>query len=102
MKKIEDSKIDWYNTRAGRTIISPTVGDNITWREVLGLPKPKKKFKNSRERRGLGYVAPKHKLVCILDKDSKVKSRHKYNPITGIPTPKRKKETPFLYDTKYY
>lgn len=103
MKRVEDSKIDWYNTRAGRTVIRPTVGDGITWREVLGIPKPKKKYKDSRGRRGLGYKPPKHGLVCNnVTKESKVLSRRKYNPVNGVPVPRRKKEITFLYDEKYY
>ena len=49
MKRIDNENLlDWYNTRAGRTIVKPKVGDHITANDLFGrkvAPKKKKTIK---------------------------------------------------------
>lgn len=35
MKTVEESKIDWYNTRGGRTIVKPTLCDELTLQDIV-------------------------------------------------------------------
>jgi hypothetical protein len=61
MKCIEESKIYWYNTRAGRTIVRPQVGDKITFNDVVGI-KPIKKTRTRKQRRAHLQPRPSSKV----------------------------------------
>ena len=50
----EEWKLDWYNTRAGRTIIKPTFADKLTAEDCLKLTINKKR-------------APKKKKESLID-----------------------------------
>ncbi len=83
MKCIEESKIDWYNTRAGRTVVRPTVCDHITFNHLVGI-KPGEKTRTRKQRRA--HLQPENR---ILNRGAK------YNPKTGTNKIVKKHRDPF-------